>query len=212
MYMPPNNDTNFVPPPEGTHRALCYRVIDLGTQPVEWQGVTKHQHKVLVSWELSDELMEDGQPFTVHQRYTFSSSEKSNFRKHLEAWRGKRFEDSDFGPGGFDIKNVIGVPCLLSLLHTVKDNKTWANISGITPLLKSMEKPAAINDSVYLSLDPGEFNVNTFSDLSEGLQDTIRRSPEYAELQKARGGEHVMDENTNGNWNGDDEIDDEIPF
>jgi hypothetical protein len=41
---------SFKPMPAGMHLARCYRVIDLGTQKVEWKGSTKLQAKVLVQW------------------------------------------------------------------------------------------------------------------------------------------------------------------
>ena len=115
MYMPkPNSD--FVNPPEGTHSARCWRVIDLGTQAEDFQGQIKYQGKILVSWELHcDERMDDGRLFTIGKKYTLSGHEKSNLRKDLESWRGKKFEDHEFGPGGFDIGKLIGVGCLLNL-------------------------------------------------------------------------------------------------
>ena len=62
---------DFKDPPEGTHPARCYRVIDLGTQEVDFQGQIKHQRKVLVSWELQcEERMDDGRPFSIGKKYT----------------------------------------------------------------------------------------------------------------------------------------------
>ena len=63
-----------------------------------------------------DELMEDGKPFIVQQRYTWSMSEKAKLRADLESWRGKAFEERDFGT--FNIKNVLGKPCVLTIVHT----------------------------------------------------------------------------------------------
>ncbi len=186
LPMPANNDIEFTPPPAGTHRSVCYRVIDLGTQQIEWNNQVKHQHKILISWELSDELMTDGEkaglPFTIHQRYTHSSSDKATLRKHLESWRGKAFEESDFGPGGFELSSLQGVPCLLSVVHAYKNNKTYANITGISRLVKGMDKPQQVNPSVYLELTRDGFKQDVFNDLSEGLRGVISRSPEYAEL------------------------------
>ena len=178
--LPPPNGTDFTPPPEGTHRAVCYRVIDLGTQKTEFQGQVKHQHKIMLSWELSDELMEDGHPFAIHQRYTWSTHEKATLRHHLEAWRGKAFQDSDFGPNGFNIKNVIGAPCLLGVVHNQKDGKTYANIRSISKMPKGMEAPKPVNDQIYFWMD-GK-HADTMAQLSDGLKQTIQKSPEYQEM------------------------------
>jgi len=180
MYMPPNNGGDFTPPPAGTHLAVCYRLIDLGTQLQEYQGQTKTQRKIMLSWELSEERMDDGKPFMVSQRYTYSSHEKSTLRQHLEAWRGARFKDSDFGVGGFDIRNILGKGCLLSIIHTEKDGKTYANISSLSKLPKGMTAPSPENEIVYLSLEPGEFKREVFEALSEGVKNIIRKSPEFA--------------------------------
>lgn len=202
MYMPPPTQ-DFEQPPAGTHPARCCRVIDLGTQQVDWQGNVKHQHKVVITWELPGEPMEDGRPFTANQRYTFSSSDKSHFRNHLESWRGKKFEDGDFGPGGFDIKNLLSVPCLLSIVHTNKNDRVYANVTSVMKVPKGMDVPELMNEPVFLSLAPDEFDPNVFDNLSDGLKETIRKSPEYQQLM---GGQSTP-QNTLP-----PDLDDEIPF
>ena len=213
MHMPKSSDTNFAPPPEGTLIAVCYRVIDLGTQLTEFQGEQKKQRKVLISWELNtEETMDDGKPFTIHKRYTLSSHKKSNLRADLESWRGKKFEDSDFGPGGFDIERVLGAGCLLNIVHSHKDGNTYANIAAIVALPKGTVTPPLINTPVYLDLD--DFNQAVFDSLSEGLRETIRKSPEYAKI----GNKPVHRQNTQpqGEPSHDepyhDGMDDKVPF
>src|SRR6185369_10438591 len=76
MYLPAPTESNFTPVPAGTHLGICYRVIDLGTQSTNFNGETKLAHKVLVSWEIPDEKMDDGRPFTISQSYTWSMHEK----------------------------------------------------------------------------------------------------------------------------------------
>lgn len=205
MYMPKDNSSQFEPPPADTHLAVCYRVIDLGTQLVEWQGQAKHQHKIMLSWELPDARMSDGRPFTISQRYTFSSSDKAKLRKDLEAWRGVPFKDSDFGPGGFDIRNVLRKGCYLQVIHRNVDGRTYANIASIMKLPKGVTVPEPENAVVFLSLD--EFDQATFDALSDGLKDTIRKSPEYARLMVDGGSEPPPKEEDYGV-----SFDDEIPF
>ena len=121
MYLPAPTESSFTPVPAGTHLGICFRVIDLGTQQTTFNGDTKTAHKVLISWEIPDEVMGDGRPFMISQSYTWSMHEKATLRKSLEAWRGVAFTDRDFGPGGFDIKNIIGKACTLSVVHTAKN-------------------------------------------------------------------------------------------
>jgi hypothetical protein len=209
MHIPkPSDGGDFLPPPSGTWPAICTRFIDIGTQKTQFQGETKMQHKVILTWELRDDdaVMSDGRPFTISQRYTWSMSEKATLRKHLEGWRGLAFTDADFGPGGFDLQNVLGKSCLINVVHAVKDGKTYANIAGISRMPKGMTATPATNDIIYLALTPDRFDPAVFAKLSESLQATIKGSPEFAEMAvKTR--QHLDREAPNG-----DELNDEIPF
>jgi hypothetical protein len=186
MYLPaPSEGGNFQLTPAGTHLGICYRVIDLGTQPSNYNGEAKTAHKVLISWELPDEKMEDGRPFTVSSSYTWSMHEKSNLRKHLEAWRGQAFTERDFGPNGFDIKNVLGKACTLNVTHSTGE-KTYANVTGVGKVMKGITVPDRVNDLVYLWLHPSRWDAGVFSTLSANLQTKIMSSPEYLELMNER--------------------------
>lgn len=182
MHLPPPPEGDFELPPAGTHLAVCYRVIDLGTQDTSHNGQAKRQHKILVSWELPDEKMKDDRPFTISQRYTWSVSDKATLRKHLESWRGKNFTDADFGPNGFNIKNIIGVGCVLTITHTDKGDKHYANVVAVGKLMKGQKAPAPINEPVYLWIDPNVWSPHLFHTLSQGLQGVIMKSPEYRDL------------------------------
>lgn len=187
MHLPKNEGGDFTPPPAGTHLAVCYRFVDLGTQDGTYLGQPKRQHKVMLSWEFPDEKMEDGRPFTISQRYTWSMSERATLRQHLESWRGLPFDEhKDFGPGGFDIKNVLGKGCQLTVIHEAKNGKTYANIRGVTRLMKGITAPPPVNPLVYVSLDPTEFDRVEFNGLSDGLKTLIEKSPEYGVI--ANGG------------------------
>lgn len=192
MKMPKNEGGDFTPPPAGTHLAICYRVIDLGTQRVEYQGDVKLQRKVNISWELPEEAMEDGRLFTVHKRYTLSSHEKATLRIDLEAWRGKAFTEAELdpeNPEGFDIRNVLGKGCILTVVHKETNGKVYANVSGVSKMMKGHTVGQPANPMAYLSLEPDEFDREAFDGLSEHLQETIRKSPEY---QRIMGGNTPM--------------------
>ena len=89
MKLPKNDSKVYQIVPAGNHLAVCFSVVDLGTQEIEYQGEIKRQHKIRISWELVDELMEDGRPFVVSQKYTLSSFEKATLMQHLNSWRGR---------------------------------------------------------------------------------------------------------------------------
>jgi hypothetical protein len=130
----------------------------------------------MISWELNA-TMSDGKPFSVHKRYTFSSHEKATMRQDLEAWRGLPFSAQDLG--SFKLSNLLGKSCLIGIVHTTKNGKTYANISSIMKLPKGMDVPPLVNKLVELDL--GEFDQDVFDGLSQGIRDTIALSPEYAQ-------------------------------
>lgn len=195
------NGGDFKPAPAGTHIAVCTKFFDLGTQDIEWQGQVKKQRKVMIAWELPHEQMDDGKPYIINQRYTWSMHEKSVLRKHLEAWRGKPFTDADFdGPTAFDTKKLLGVPCSLIVSNSAKNGKTYANVESVGPLPKGMPRPEPANELVYFCLD--SFNQSVFAGLSQGLQTVIMKSPEYE--MAINGGSHHHETA--------DEPNDSIPF
>jgi hypothetical protein len=188
MHLPkPTEGGDFTPVPEGTFPAVCYRFVDLGTQAGEYMGAPKVARKVMISWEITDPetKMDDGKPFTISSRFTWSMHEKAALRKTLESWRGKRFEDADFGQGGFDVKKLLGTGCFLSIIHTAKADKTYSNISGVMKLPKEYPAATLQNETVYFSLQPDEFDREVFNSFSENLQGIIKASPEYQALSRA---------------------------
>lgn len=203
VILPKDESKDFELIPSGSHVGICYRVIDLGTQMIEYQGSRKQQRKIMLSWEFPEERMSDDRPFSIHKRYTLSSSSKSTLRKDLEAWRGVAFSDADFG--SFDIGVLLGKPCLLGIVHNTKDGTTYANISSLMRLPKSMNVPSLVNETIYFSLN--EFKQAEFEKLSDNLKAIIARSPEYQELMGANKTDyHVNDSHDNG------ELNDDIPF
>lgn len=185
--LPKSEGGNFETAPAGTFIGRCYRFIDLGSHEQTYQGESKGLKRlVMIGFELPTELMTTGdyagRPFTIHKRYTWSTHEKATMRKDLEAWRGKKFNDSDFGPGGFDVRNLLGVPCTLSIGHTEKDGSFYANITGIGPPMRGVNLPPQVNPSVFLSLESDTFDREIYDGLSDKLKAFIALSPEYRQI------------------------------
>ena len=183
MHLPENNGGDFELTPDGTFPARCYRFIDMGSHEQTFQGESKGLKRlVMITFELPTELMKDGRPFSIGKRYTWSMHEKATLRKDLEAWRGQRFQQSDFGPGGFDVKNLLGKTATLTVMHTEREGTTYANIASVSKAMKGVTIPEQVNPSTFLSLDHTEFDRNVFQGLSEKLQKFIGESPEYQSL------------------------------
>lgn len=213
IHLPkPGEGGDFTPPPEGSFPAVAYRIVDLGTQNTTFQGQSKDAHKIMVSWEIQDEdaVMSDGQPMTIHQRYTWSMHEKATLRKHLEAWRGKKFTEDDFGPGGFDVRKLLGAPCMISIVHNPSGDKLYANVAGVVRLPKGLSTRALHNAKSFVWLERDEFDADAFEKLSEGLKTTIKKSPEYHELMRPGSGQEVTA--ARGGYSKEYGDEDKIPF
>lgn len=171
--------------PAGNHVARCYQMIDIGSVDESFNGETKHMHKVSIGFELPNETrvfkQENGeQPFVVSKEYTLSLHEKSRLRQDLKSWRGKDFTDKE--AEAFDIAKLLGVPCMLNVIHvTAKNGNTYAQISGITPVPKGLVCPPQVNKNQLLAFD--EFNEELFNGLPDFLKDKIKSSDEYKALK-----------------------------
>lgn len=169
----------FESAPVGTHLARCIRLVDIGTQYSEYQGNPIKRRQVIVTWELSSELREDGQPFICSKFYTASLNEKATLRHHLVNWRGKEFTSEELQ--GFELKNVLNAPCQVTVTENSKGRTV---VSGVTGLPKGITAPPVINPLVYFSLDEGEFEQEVFNGLSDKIKEMIRNSPEFEMIER----------------------------
>jgi hypothetical protein len=188
--------------PEGTHPARCYRLIDLGSQETEWQGLKKQSRKILIQFEvLGDERMSDGRPFQLSKRVTASLGEAAALRKMLESWRGKAFSADELR--AFDLTKLLGSYALVNVVRAEKNGRTYANLAGIMPLPKGMPRPDGINELAQFDLAMPDWEV--FEGLSDNLRAVIAGSPEYVAASKRLPGE---DDEPAGGF----DIDEDIPF
>lgn len=172
---------NYDPVPADFHHAICYAVYDLGTQnnPV----FNKEQQKVVIIWELPEERInietDDGPknlPRAISKIYTASLHEKANLRRDLESWRNKEFTEQELA--GFNLAKLLGVNATLQVTHKRKDNKVYANVSNVLPLMKNMEKRQPENPVVYFDMDESmELPERT----PQWIKDIIAKSKEWQE-------------------------------
>lgn len=122
----------FEPTPEGLHQAVCVDIIDQGMVSTKF-GIS---HKVRLIWQVipdSGQMQVNGKRFQVSGYYTNSLFERSTLGRLLESWRGRKFTDEE--KAGFKLKNLLGVNCMLQIVHNPKTDGTgvWANIMSVMP-------------------------------------------------------------------------------
>lgn len=148
--------SDYEPIPAGQYQAACLWVVDLGTHYNV--AYDKRARKVLIGWEIPEvriEIEKDGEkknlPRMLSKTYTLSLHEKSTLRKELEMWRGKTFTEQELE--GFDLSKLIGVNCMLQIIHKQVGEKTYANIVSITPLYKGLTKIGLEGAGITYSMD-----------------------------------------------------------
>jgi len=145
----PENEGSFEQIQPGTYQAVCYGIWDIGVQITTWEGQEKQQPKIVIAWELNENMKEGdnaGKRFTISKRYTKSLGDKANLTKDLQSWRGKPFTEEELR--GFDLETILGVNCQLGIIHNESNGKTYSNISSISSLMKGMPEMTAQNPSV----------------------------------------------------------------
>lgn len=178
-----HTDSDFKLVASGTHLARCIRVIDIGTQHNDTFNVD--QHKVIVIFELPNELIKDKNdqmmPMFQSKEYTMSLAEKSNLRKDLLSLRGKDFSPAELE--AFDLKSILGVPCMLSISHVEKNNKTYANISSIVNVPKGTVVPDAVHEIFAYDIEDGI--LGNYGKIQEWIQQKIQRAKEITLVQES---------------------------
>lgn len=189
-YAKDTGGVDFKQAPAGTHIARCIKLTDLGHQRGEYLGEPTYRDQVLVAWELCNEMMEEGKPFIVSAFLTNSLGEKAKLRAWLESWRSRSFTKEELG--SFDLNNILGKPCMVTVVHSEKGK---AQIAGVSAMPKGIKAPDPINPVSAFWI--GEWDQGAFDAMSDGIKKIIMESDEY----KARGKNGISDMKSDEPWN-----------
>ena len=173
--------TGIPPLDPGTYPATCCIVADLGRQVTVFDGKEKETNQILLTWELPDEQLNyDGEmrPRWISQTFTASVNEKAKLRLWLKNWRGRDFTPQELED--FDLKNVLGAPCVITVTQTEKNGAVYSNIGGISKIMKGMEvKPPT--KKVHFSIEC-EDTWPMFAELPEWVRNKINGSLTLKEM------------------------------
>lgn len=154
---------------EGTHLAICDAVVDVGLQNTQWESQQEHVHMRFEVPAERVQFIRDGvevdEPMTIWTRFNKTLNKKATLRKDLESWRGRKFTEEELK--GFELFNIAGKPCLITVVHNTTADRTYANISGIAQVMKGQEVRAQELDTIVFSPD----DTDRYQDLPEWLQE-----------------------------------------
>jgi hypothetical protein len=175
----------FEPAPAGTHLAILIKLIDLGLQERTFANVTTIKRQATLTWELPNKLNASGRPFVASRTLTLSLHEKATFRSWAESMMGQSFGKHDlFGPKRFNVKSLLGRPCMLKIEHVDREGKISTRVTNLISPPDGISIPTQVNECVYFTLDPDGFNAETFESLSPWTKERIEKSTTYKILRK----------------------------
>lgn len=211
---------------KGQYEAVCFRIVDMGTTEQQYKdGPLTKKKRVHISFEVPEQKMSDGRPFSVSKTYTASLFESAALRKDLVSWRGRNFSEEE--EAGFDISKLLGCTANVDVGHTENGNP---KIIGIFKPDGGVKKVPTHNEPTSFDLDIycDEFNGNSgeqskamcdiFDSLPIWQQEDIEKSFELI-AAKEQGGVKPEPKESLADLATDAEVeetstfeDDEIPF
>ncbi len=202
-------DFKRVPP--GAYIGRCFSLIDLGTQTTNGQFGEKRQHKIRIAWELfgddeqgnplTMEVNGRTMPLTISKGYTVSLHEKSSLRRDLAAWRGRDFTEEE--ANAFDVSKLLGAYCMVNVVSTENNGKTYSNVAGLTPLPGALKnaKPVPVHENILFDLDDPDMTV--FNGFHEKLKEVIKKAPEWAGIQESQSSHQSVSSDALANFEDD---------
>ncbi len=159
----------------GAYAGVCDMVVDLGVQASPG-GLYAPKRSVLLRFQIPSERVEitkDGEtkdlPAVISRTLGLSLNEKSTLRQLLQSWRGRAFTPEELKK--FDLVNVLGKPAFVNVTHSVKGDRTYANLTSLMPLPKGMPAPVLEGEALWYSID--EPDPSVFDKLPAWVQDKI---------------------------------------
>lgn len=185
------NTTKWEPVEAGTHLARCVRMVHIGTVMESYGNEpAKPKNKVFLTWEFPTMLIEggeyDGKPRVISKEYTLSLHPKTTLCKHLVAWRGKSFSPKE--AEAFDITKLLGIPCMITVVHNEVGDKVYANIGSISGLPKGLEAPAQVLETIAVNatnIDEHEDSIPSY------IVEKLKTSTEFQALAQTPKAEPV---------------------
>ena len=172
-----DNGGSTIPKLEGgVDTAISSAIVDLGLQKNE--KFDKTQRKFMMIWTILNETIEvNGEqlPRQLSKEYSFSLHEKSTLRKDLQAWRGKAFTEEELR--GFNILNVLNVPCQLQVLLEERNGRQYNNIASIMALPKGSQVEK-LENTYYFDIETMDSWTN-WTKIPQWIRDRIKRAENF---------------------------------
>ena len=144
--------------PQESVQGCLVRAYYIGTHTNKHEPSNKPMKKIILFFELDQPRMDGSGNHVLNTTVTFSVNEKSGLTKLLKPAMGSNYPDK---PGqSLDINNLIDRLFNVQVIHTIKGDKTYANIGALTQLTRGMVPFSPTMDSfVWCYDDPADSRV-----------------------------------------------------
>jgi hypothetical protein len=171
----------FDPVPAGNHVARLYKITYVGTVWTEWKGEKKQTPQISITFELCNETKvfkegEGARPLSISTGFiTYSMGKKAKLRAFIEGMIGTVLDEEE--AGNFNLEQLLGESCLLNVVHNESNGNLYANIKGLSPLIKGMTAPEIHNKP--LTQDVNTMSQEAIDELPDFIKDKMKSSEEY---------------------------------
>ena len=101
---------------------------------------------------------------------------KSTLRNVLKTWRGREFTGDELK--GFDLKDVLGTPCLLQITHySTAEGMKRAMVSSVSKLPKAMAALDGEKKKVFFDCEESDLSI--LEDIPSYFVERIKESNTY---------------------------------
>lgn len=162
--------------PAGSHPAICYGLIDLGTQQETYEGKPRVAHKIQLLFETPTLLNKEGKPHTIGAKLTCSDDPKATLTKWLIKWRGRDFTAEE--KKTFKLVNIVGAGCQIEVIHKEKKGGgTGDLIETVRKLGADVKMPPLSRPKLVFFI--ADWQQQVFDSLPQWMKNLIIQSPEY---------------------------------
>lgn len=176
---------------DGEYPAICFQIIQIGSQRFEKEGREWFSPQVLLGFEIPSLTYEtkSGVVSAIKSGTYFLSLNPSRngtigLREIIDGFRGNS-EWSEEELEKFNISDILGKPCLITVAEVESKGKSYSNITAVAPFVGE-GMLAGLREPVLITVE--DFgNGDLLGTLPNWIQVKIQASKEYREMQLNQG-------------------------
>ncbi len=177
---------NYDLPEAGNFQGVIFATYDGGMQPNKFKPNEERVHKMKFGIELNKLYIDGefkGQRMTRYPEFTVSLGKKSNLRPVVVAFLGRDLTKEE--EEGFELNNLIGWNCQVSILHRVSESTGNAYaVTRLSPILDGIPLIKPILKPDYLPEFIKEWQIKGQVSIVKEVKKEINQNISYEETSE----------------------------